>query len=555
MAEVYDLTTMLEQIVEDEKASTPMNREVSQAEIKQMLFDRQRPETLDKTGSNIPLEEALLQNGLISREQLQQACRVQSEKGGKIGSILLDLGYISDEALLEFLETQHGIRSTSLLNLDISDDTIRILPTKIILKHRVLPLSVSSRTLSLAMETPNDLAAIQEVEFLTGKTVKPYIIPSYQMRLTMNCVEEQGGEIVCAAEIQRALNGAVTMQTLFHYLTLSRGTNVLVAAGTPPSVKLNNVLRRSKMQPFTISQCETCARVLMTNQQWQEFQKRDEIDFSIDYDNKERFRVTAYKQKNSISMVIRLISDKVLSFEALGLPDWLKAFLQKPYGLILVTAPSGQGKTTTLAAMVDYINRNRKCNVVTLEDPIEYLHRCLASNINQREIGTDIDSFSSGLDRIQRLSPDVIAISEIRDRATLEGAINSALTGHLVLSSMLSTNATDAIENMIDLLPENQQSRGRQQLAEVLLLVFSQKLVPRTDSDSLLLVYEKLLNSHRIRSFIREGKIQQVRSQIQEESDDFDSLDSCLARLVEQRRISMEDALVFADDPYFLLKC
>lgn len=554
MAEAYDLTRMLEQIIEDEKISISKNRKISQEEIKKMLAERRRLAAQAKASLRIPMEEALVQAGLISQSQLRHALKIQSEKGVKIGSVLLELGYISDESLLEFLGNQYGIQSANLLDIDISEDAMSLLPARIILKHRVLPLMVEDHCIHLAMETPNDTAAIQEVELIAGKTVKPLAIPSYQMRLTIKCIEEEGGEVVTGAEIQRALKGAITMQTLFEYLALSQGTDILITTGAPPSVKVNNILKRSKMPPFTSSQCESCAKALMTKRQWKDFQIKREIDFSIDYEEKERFRVNAYSQKNCVSLVIRRILDSVLSLKTLGLPEWLEGFLLKTQGFILVAAPAGQGKTTTLAAMIDLINRKRKCNIITLEDPIEYLHKPLESNINQREIGADTDSFSMGLRKILRQAPDVVVISEIRDRETLEGAINAASTGHLVLSTMLASNATSAIENMLNFVPDNLQARARQQLAEVLLVVFSQKLVPSREGDLSVLVYEKLLNSQRIRDYIRENKVHQIRSQIQGESDDFASVDVCLSRYVYERKIGMEDALLFADDSYFLLR-
>lgn len=554
MPETYDLTRMLEQIIEDEKISVPKNQKVSQEDIKKMLQERRRASAQAKASTKIPLEEALVKAGMITEDQLQHALRIQSEKDAKIGSVLLELGYISDEDLLEFLGNQYGIQSADLLNVDISEDAIGLLPSRTIVKHRVLPLRVEDRFIYLAMETPNDTAAIQEVEFLSGKVVKPLAIPSYQMRLTIKCIEEEGDTVVSGSNIQRALKGAITMQTLFEYLALSQGTDILITTGAPPAVRVNNVLKRPNMPPFNSMQCEACAKALMTKRQWEEFQVKREIDFSIDYDGKERFRVNAYSQKYCVSLVIRRIMVSVLSFERLGLPDWLEGFLLKPQGFILVTGPAGQGKTTTLAAMIDLINRKRRNNIITLEDPIEYLHQSIECNINQREIGTDTESFSAGLTRILRQAPDIVVLSEIRDQETLEGAINAASTGHLVLSTMLSPNATSAVDNLLNLMPDVLQTRIRQQLAEVLLLVFSQKLVPKRDSDAFVLVYEKLLNSHRIRNYIRENKVHQIRSEVQGESDDFVSIDSCLARFVEERKISMEDALLFADDPYFLIR-
>ena len=554
MFDAYDLTKMLEEIIEDEKVSTPKNRKISQEDIKRMLIERRRLAAQAKEKSKTPLAEALMQAGLISREQLESALDFQSTKGGKIGSILTELGYITDEGLLEFLGKQYGIQSTSLFNADITDDVMRLLHPRTILKHRVLPLKIEGRSVHLAIESPNDTAAIQEVEFLTGKPVTPFVIPSYQMNLVVKYIQERKGETFTGVELQQALKGSMTIQTLLEYLVVSEGSDILITAGAPPSVKVNNSLKRASIPPLTPGQCEACAKALMSKAQWEEFQSRKEIDFSIDYEDKGRFRVNAYRQKNAVSLVIRRILDAVLSFDALGLPEWLEDFLLKPQGLILVAASGGHGKTTSVAAMVDLINRRRRCNIITLEDPIEYLHKSLESNINQREIGTDTDSWAEGMRRILKQAPDVIVIGEIRDHDTLEAVLEAASTGHLILSSILASNSTKAIENLLNLCPNHVKPQILRQLADVLLLIFAQKLVPGGGDESLVLAYEKLLNSHRIKDFIRENRVHEIRAQIERESDDFATVDVRLGELVEEGRVAMEDALLCADDPYYLMK-
>ncbi len=554
MADLYDLTRMVEQIIEDEKATAPKTRHVTQEDIRQMLMEGRRRSTNPLDSSRLPLEHALLEAGLITRDQLEKAREVQSDNGGKIGAILLELGFISDEDLLDFLGKQYGIQIADLLDMDIGDDVLYMLPSRVMIKHRVLPLQVQGRVLSLAMESPNDVVAIQEVELMTGKTVKPVIIPSYQMRLTIKCIEERGEEILTGLEIHRALKGAMTMQTLLEHLVLSKGTDILITAGAPPSIKVANTLKRANVPPLTRIQCEACAKILMTRRQWDLLMQRRDIDFSIDYEDKGRFRVNAYIQKNSISLVIRRIMDLVPTFESLGLPEWLEEFLLKPQGLIVIGAPIGQGKTTSLAAMVDFINRKRRCNIITIEDPIEYVHASKESNINQRELGSDTDSFADGVLKALRQSPDVLVVSEIRDHEALGAAMTAASTGHLVLTTMLASTTTDAIEKMIGFFPASLQTKASQQLAEVLLLVIAQKLVPCGRSDSLILAYEKLLNSYRIKAYIRENDIGQIRAQFHIETDDFVSIDGALVKLVEERKINMEDALLYADDTYYIIK-
>lgn len=554
MPETYDLAKMLGEIIEDEKLDSPRNRKVSQEEIKTILLQKTRAIT-SGDGSKLPLGEALVLEGLLTKDQLQNALKVQSQKGQKLGSILVGLGYIRDEALLKFLGRQYGIEGTSLLDVCINEDVMTVIPSSIILKHKVLPLKVEDRSINLAMESPNDFTAIREVEFFTGKRVHPVIVPSYQMDLAIKCLQEKKAMVFSGIDLQQAREERpMTVANLLQYLVSANGSDMLITAGVPPSIKVSNSLRRSNMSVLTPDQCVVYAKTLMNERQWEDFLKNKEIDFAIDFENIGRFRVNVYRQKDTVSLAIRRILNTILSFETLGLPDWLEETVLRPQGLILVTAPTGHGKTTTVAALIEKINQNRRCNIITLEDPIEYVYQPQKSNINQREVGTDTNSFSEGLRRIFRQAPDVIVIGELRDQETFEIALRAASTGHLVLSTMHSSNATTAIDSMVNRFPQHLQGQVRQQLADALLLVFSQRLLPGTRAESLVLAYEKLINSFRIRNFIRENKVHQIRSQIQGEADDFASLDVCLIRLLKEGKIVMKDALLLADNPEYVTK-
>jgi len=301
------------------------------------------------------------------------------------------------------------------------------------------------------------------------------------------------------------------------------------------------------MPSLAPDQCVAYGKGLMTEGQWEEFLKRKEYDFSVEVEGLSRFRVNAYRQRNTISLALRRIRLDIPNFEELGLPRWLEEYTLKPQGLILVTAPTGHGKTTTVASMVDIINRKRQVNIITLEDPIEYLHKPQKCNINQREIGIDTDSFSEGLRRIFRQAPDVIVVGEMRDHETFESALRAASTGHLVLSTMHAPNTTSAVSGLVNRFPAHLQPQVLQQLADSLLLVFSQRLIPMMGSDGMALAYEMLINSYRMKNFIRENKMHQIRTQIQTEADDYSSIDISLIRLVKEGKISMENALIYAD--------
>ncbi len=553
MADAYDLTKILEEILEDEKVSSSKKKKISQADIKKMLLERRKTSSLGKDNETIRIGELLVMNGLITTEQLRDALRLQSQKGGKLGSILVELGHITAKNLLEFLGKQLSVPGADLFQTTACKDYTSIVPTRVIMKYRILPLGVDGRTIQLAMESPNELAAIHEVEFLTGRRVQPVIVPSYQMDLALKCIQEKGGTAFTGADMQQAQQGPTTIQALLKHLVDSNGSDLLISAGIPPSVKIGTVMQRSNMPSLSPDDCVAYGKALMTEGRWEEFLKEKELDFSYELENVGRFRVNVYRQRNTISLAIRRIINDLPGFEQLGLPSWLEDYVMKPQGLILVTAPAGHGKTTSVAAMVDMINRKRQANIISLEDPIEYVHRPLKCNVNQREVGADTDSFSEGLRRIFRQAPDVIVVGEMRDHETFESALRAASTGHLVLSTMHAPSTTSAIDGMVNRFPSHLQPQVRQQLADGLLLIFSQRLIPRIDASGMVLAYEGLINSFRMKNFIRENKVHQIRSQIQTESDDYSCIDMSLIRLVKEGKISMESALVYADTRDYVL--
>lgn len=547
MAEAYDLGKMLEEIIEDEKVSVSKSRKVSQDEIKRLLAERLKKGPSGKDTSKLPLGEALVQEGLINRDQLQTALATQARKGGKIGSVLVELGYVTDEVLLKFLGKQHGLQGASLMNLEISESLMSILPSRLMFKHRVLPLKVEGNILSLAMENPGDFGAIHEVEFLAGKRVSPVIIPSYQMDLALKYIGERGARVFSGMEMQDALRNPATIRAAMEELISMNGSDLLITAGVSPTHRISGLLKRSNMPALNHDQCVAYAKSLMTERQWEDFLRANEIDFAMDYEDLGRFRVNAYRQKNSVSLALRPIKSKVPSLESLGLPCWFEEILAKPQGLILVTGPAGQGKTTTIAVMVDMLNRMRSCNIILLEDPTEFVHCSKRANINQREIGTDTESFSESLRRIFRQSPDVVVIGEIRDKETLEIALQAACAGILVLSTMHAPSATGAIEAMVGRYPSSAHAQVRTQIAEALLLIFTQRLLPTRGGGPVVLAYEKLVNSMRVKTFIRENKLHQLRSQTAAESDDFMPFDVSLLRLLREGRITSETALAYVD--------
>jgi len=502
------------------------------------------------------LGELLVEQGIITTFQLKEALKRQAQTGGHIGSILLEMGYISLENLLNFLTKQLGLPSVNLFDYNISPEILKILPIEKIKSMKVLPLNVDENTITLAMVNPRDLQSIRDIEFSLGKRVNPVIVPSSQMEIAIQNLFDHPEKGISGKEIEKSIKSEeyekpLSLLSLLKQLSNFKATDMLLTPGVPPSIKSSNELRRLSNPPLTPGECERYAREIMTEKDFERFLKEGDKDLAITFPEIGRFRVNLYKQRNSISITIRKINEVIPTFEELNLPDWIKDYLLLPQGLILVAGPTGHGKTTTIAAMVDYINNNKRCNIVTLEDPIEYLHKHKKSNVNQREIGFDTKSFHEGLKYIFRQDPDVIVIGEMRDPDSFSIALQAADTGHLVITSVHSSSATSTIERIINMFPPHQQNMIRTRLTDNLLFVISQRLVPLLKGDGRILAYEKLINSHSTKNLIREGKTYQIKSQMLSGSEEFSPIEYSLAKLCNSGLISYDYGLFYSENKQY----
>ncbi len=517
---------------------------------------RKQERSQDDRRAKRRIGEQLIEEGIISATQLQQVLKRQSQVGGHLGSLLIEMGFVAIEDLLEYLSSKFNVPAVNLFEKKVEPDVVCLIPLAKLTKYNILPLSDDGQVVTLAMTNPQDFSAINEVEFLLGRKVKPVVVPAFMMQVALDHLQSDPtcrieGEAL--AELVAMEKGADSpkLVSLLRYLIKSKANDMLICAGVPPSLKMGNKLKRLALPALSPEDCERYAHELMPRKGWEIFRRRNDYGFSAVYKGIGRFRITAYRQRGSVSIAIRPILDNVPSLRQLNLPAWLADFALRPTGLILVCGPAGHGKSTTLAAMVDIINSRRGCNIITLEDPVEYLHKHKMSNICQREIGTDAPTFIDGLRNIFRQAPDVIVIGEMRDRETFRIALQAAGSGHLVLSTAHADSATAVIERIINMFEPHEQALIRSMLSECLLLSLSQRLVPKKKEPGRILALEKLINSHRLRKFIREGKTHQIRSQLQTGSEDFTSIDIELANLCRQGRIDFEDGLMFAGDKTF----
>lgn len=319
-------------------------------------------------------------------------------------------------------------------------------------------------------------------------------------------------------------------------------SDIHLTVETPPVLRINGSLIQVKTEKLTATDLETYARSMMNDQQAQQFVERGELDLSYSLPGAGRYRVNVFRQRGSTSMVIRLIPFVIPSPESLDLPPISIELAKLHKGLVLVTGPTGSGKSTTLASLVDYINRTRACHIVTIEDPIEYLHQHKLSIVNQREIGTDTKSFSNALRAVLRQDPDVILVGEMRDLETIATAVTAAETGHLVFSTLHTNDATQSVDRMIDVFPPHQQQQIRVQLAAVLQGILSQHLFPRADQKGRVAAIEVMLATPAVRSLIREGKTHQLQTVIQTNAKlGMQTMDKAIMDLVQKGLVSYDN--------------
>jgi len=317
-----------------------------------------------------------------------------------------------------------------------------------------------------------------------------------------------------------------------------------ISSGSAPLMRVNGELRQLKYKALSPTECVNLIGEILQPLQQQFFSAHLDLDFCYEAPGIGTFRANIFKQRNGVDAVFRIIPTKIRPLEELGLPRIVKDLTHYHHGLILVTGSAGNGKSTTLAAMIDYINSKRKLHIVTIEDPIEFVHPKKLANISQREIKLHTQSFASALRASLREDPDVILIGELRDLETISMAITAAETGHLVFGTLHTRTAAKTVDRIIDVFPSNQQNQIRTQLAEALRGVISQQLVPRADGKGRALAYEILVATPAVANLIREAKTFQIPSLMQIGSKEGMCLmDHCLQKLLAERVISEEDAI------------
>ncbi len=340
------------------------------------------------------------------------------------------------------------------------------------------------------------------------------------------------------------------LKTLFDQVEKHKASDLLISAGAPPMLRVNGKLLRTRNDAMSPDDTKKLIYAALSAEQKKTFEANKELDFSLVSGRKHRFRVNVYMQKGSVSAAFRPIPDSIPQLNELGLPPIVEKLALRRQGLILVTGPTGHGKTTSQAAMIDLINNTRECHIVTVEDPIEFVHAHKKSIVDQREVGDDTLSFNSALKYVLRQDPDVILIGEMRDLETIQAALRAAETGHLVLATLHTNDAVQTVDRIIDVFPDGQQQQIRFMLSMTMLAVLSQRLLPRVDADGRIMACEVLINNTAVANLIREGKTHQTYGIMETNTKEgMQTLDRSIKDLYLQGIIGYEDAIAHVRNP------
>jgi twitching motility protein PilT len=336
----------------------------------------------------------------------------------------------------------------------------------------------------------------------------------------------------------------VNLHQLLKTMVEKGASDLHITTGTPPLLRIDGAIVPLKLPPLGPVETKQICFSVLTEEQRATFEKNNELDLSFGVKGLSRFRANIYMQRGAVAGAFRTIPFKILSFEELGLPPVVADFAERPSGLVLVTGPTGSGKSTTLAAMLDKINSEQRLHIITIEDPIEYLHPHKLSIVNQREVGTDTEGFKIALKYVLRQDPDVVLVGEMRDLETIEAALTISETGHLVFATLHTNSAISTINRIIDVFPPHQQPQVRSKLSFVLQGVVSQQLLARFNAPGRVLALEVLVPNQAIRNLIREDKVHQIYSQMQvgQEKYAMQTLNQSLFSLYQRRLISFEEA-------------
>lgn len=510
------------------------------------------------------LGEILVDRRLLTRDKLEERLLTVESSGTPLPQLLVASGDVSDRDILASVAEKLKVR---FIDLDGPDrvypdpGALRKLPERIARELWVLPIEIEAAgALVVAMDDPLDMKRADMVREAVGRDVTVALasrklietaIPAAYLGLNVETTlgeSEPGGASLQTGADEKTSNGDLGplaedhphVNDLLRELVERGGSDLHLTAGSPPQMRVNGSLY--PMDGFGLlkpAPLRSMIYEILTGRQREQLEETRELDASHPVPGIGRFRVNVFFQRDAVASVMRAIPNEVMTLEQLGMPDIVHEFATYQRGLVLVTGPTGSGKSTTLASIIDVINSTRADHIVTVEDPIEFTHRHKMSIVNQREVGTDTLSFASALKHALRQDPDVILVGELRDLETISTAITAAETGHLVFATLHTQDAPQSIERIIDVFSPHQQQQVRVQLASSIQAVLSQQLLKTVDGEGRVAAIEVMIATSAIRNLIREGKVHQITSAMQAGGRfGMQTMDAALAALVKQGKVT-----------------
>jgi twitching motility protein PilT len=490
------------------------------------------------------LGELLVSRKVLSRDDLEACLQREELSEVPLHHILASERLVAEKDLVAAIAEQVGTPFFDLSDHVIPSSIDRLIPAGIAHANLAVAVDYDGDDLIVAMADPGQPRVIEEIAAATGWQIRPALaVRSEILRLTTAMYGRSSDAGLSPVETSGE-NQLHVNELLERVLDLD-GSDLHLTAGVSPSVRIHGELKRLTEYPMMNgSEIRRLIYGILTQRQREKFETDLELDTSHSIPGRGRFRLNVFLQRDSMGAVFRTIPFEIKPLDTLGMPASVAQFAELPRGLVLVTGPTGSGKSTTLASLVDIVNSTKPVHIMTVEDPIEFLHRHKMATVNQREVGEDTHSFANALRHVLRQDPDVILVGEMRDLETIQTAITAAETGHLVFATLHTQDAPQTIDRIIDVFPAHQQQQVRVQLAAALQGVVTQQLVATADGHGRKCVVEVLVATPAVRNLIREGKTHQIYSSMQAGGKyGMQTMDQSLAALVRSGTITMKTAL------------
>jgi twitching motility protein PilT len=503
---------------------------------------------MNMMASSRAVGEFLVSRKVLSRDLLEENLDREAETGIPLAKLLASEGVVAERDLVAALADQLRLPVWDPESQPIPAMVGGMLPVAICQRLGAVVVGMEGDRLKVAMENPTDREALEVIAEETHWIIDPLVAAPGDISLAIDVlygVQDTPAPVGEAVAEPAADQPELHLNALLAEMVALGASDIHLSVGLPPSIRVDGVVRPMEgYEALTASETRRLVYGILTQRQRERFEADRELDASHSVPHVGRFRLNVFLQRDSVGAVLRAIPFKIVPLEKLGIPATVGDLAHLPRGLVLVTGPTGSGKSTTLATVVDIVNTSHASHIMTIEDPIEFLHHHKRAVVNQREVGEDTKSFADALKHVLRQDPDVILVGEMRDLETISTALTAAETGHLVFATLHTQDAPQSIDRIIDVFPAHQQQQIRVQLAAALQAVVTQQLLPRMRNRGRAVACEVLIATPAVRNMIREGKVHQIYSAMQSGGKyGMQTMDQSLADLVRSSTVSLEVAL------------